>query len=101
MRLRYALPLLGLSAAFMAGALSLAAEAAAQPQRNVRVRPPGTPAPGADGEGGEGEALAPFETGTDFEPVSPRTRVTFNLEDADLPDLVRLVSSGTRFVAAM
>mgnify|MGYP001013006092 CR=1 FL=1 len=41
-----------------------------------------------------------FETGVEFEPVSPNTRVTFNLEDADLPDLVRLISNmtGRRFI---
>ena len=32
--------------------------------------------------------------------MSPRTRVTFNLEDAELPDLVRLISNmtGRRFI---
>lgn len=41
-----------------------------------------------------------FESGVEFEPVSPRTKVTFNLEDADLPDLVRLISNmtGRRFI---
>lgn len=45
-------------------------------------------------------SLPQFETGIEFEPVSPRTRVTFNLEDADLPDLVRLISNltGKRFI---
>lgn len=42
----------------------------------------------------------PFETGIEFEPMPPNARVTFNLEDADLPDLVRLISSitGKRFI---
>lgn len=44
--------------------------------------------------------LKPFETGIDYKPTSPRARVTFNLEDADLPDLVRLISqiTGKRFI---
>jgi general secretion pathway protein D len=44
--------------------------------------------------------LPQFETGVEFEPMSPRARVTFNLEDAELPDLVRLISSmtGRRFI---
>ena len=68
----------------------------------VRVRPPGrtpTPTPAAPGEG-EPPGADQFDTGIDYEPISPRTRVTFNLEDADLPDLVRLISSitGKRFI---
>jgi general secretion pathway protein D len=44
--------------------------------------------------------IKPFETGIDYRPTSPRTRVTFNLEDADLTDLVRLISqiTGKRFI---
>ncbi|MCA9602252.1 MAG: hypothetical protein KC417_09520, partial [Myxococcales bacterium] len=44
--------------------------------------------------------IPPFETGIDYVPTSPRARVTFNLEDADLPDLVRLISNltGKRFI---
>lgn len=104
MRLKYALPLLSSAAAFMVVGLSLAS---AQPPnrpspQRVQVRPPGTNAPagtppptkqtpsGAD----------QFQTGIEFEPIPPSTRVTFNLEDADLPDLVRLISSitGKRFI---
>lgn len=46
------------------------------------------------------EELPQFETGVEFEAMSPRTRVTFNLEDAELPDLVRLISNmtGRRFI---
>lgn len=35
-----------------------------------------------------------------YRPMSPRERVTFNLEDADLPDLIRLISdiTGRRFI---
>jgi general secretion pathway protein D len=41
-----------------------------------------------------------FETGIDYVPTSPKAKVTFNLEDADLPELVRLISSitGRRFI---
>lgn len=39
--------------------------------------------------------IPPFETGIDFKPPSPGARVTFNLEDAELTDLVRLISSIT------
>ena len=44
--------------------------------------------------------LPQFETGVEFQAMSPRTRVTFNLEDAELPDLVRLISNmtGRRFI---
>ena len=44
--------------------------------------------------------LPQFETGVEFKPMSPRARVTFNLEDAELPDLVRLISNmtGRRFI---
>lgn len=71
----------------------------------------GAPAIGGSVVGGSGQRGAQeevtertpapeFETGTDYQPVSPRTRVTFNLEDADLPDLVRLISTitGKRFI---
>ncbi len=39
--------------------------------------------------------LKPFETGIDYQPTSPNTKVTFNLEDADLPELVRMMSQIT------
>ena len=44
--------------------------------------------------------LPQFETGVEFKPMSPRARVTFNLEEAELPDLVRLISNmtGRRFI---
>ncbi|MCS6797116.1 MAG: type II secretion system secretin GspD [Myxococcota bacterium] len=72
-----------------------------------QARPPSGP-PAAPGTGtGTRPAppalpgnLQPFETGIDYRPTSPGARVTFNLEDADLPDLVRLISSitGKRFI---
>jgi general secretion pathway protein D len=39
--------------------------------------------------------IKPFETGIDYQPTSPAARVTFNLEDADLPELVRMMSQIT------
>ncbi len=46
------------------------------------------------------EPPKPFESGIEYRPMPPRARVTFNLEEADLPDLVRLVSNitGKRFI---
>ncbi|MCC7541372.1 MAG: type II secretion system secretin GspD [Deltaproteobacteria bacterium] len=60
--------------------------------------PVGPAAPGAPA-GGSG-SLTPFETGIEDRPASPRQRILFNLEDADLPDLVRLIASitGKRFI---
>ena len=51
-------------------------------------------------EGTEDLELPQFETGVEFKAMSPRTKVTFNLEEADLPDLVRLISNmtGRRFI---
>ena len=94
MRLKYALPLLSSAAAFMVVGLSLAS---AQPPR-VQVRPPGSPPQPAEPTTPSGTDQ--FQTGIEYEPIPPSTRVTFNLEDADLPDLVRLISSitGKRFI---
>lgn len=51
-------------------------------------------------EGTEELELPQFETGVEFQRMSPRTKVTFNLEEAELPDLVRLISNmtGRRFI---
>ncbi len=51
-------------------------------------------------QGTEDLELPQFETGVEFKAMSPRTKVTFNLEDADLSDLVRLISNmtGRRFI---
>lgn len=51
-------------------------------------------------QGTEDLELPQFETGVEFKAMSPRTKVTFNLEDAELPDLVRLISNmtGRRFI---
>lgn len=71
-------------------------------ERNAQRPTPAKAGPAASAAGGSGEAsaLPEFETGTDYRRVSPRARVTFNLEEADLPDLVRLISNltGKRFI---
>ena len=69
------------------------------PLRNVPK--PDTADKGAAEEPEELENELPqFETGVEFKAMSPRTRVTFNLEEAELPDLVRLISNmtGRRFI---
>ncbi len=69
---------------------------------SVRVRRNGpTPAKQAAGDGAASTGTPPpFESGIEYQRISPRARVTFNLEDADLPDLVRLISNitGKRFI---
>ncbi|MFW2390276.1 MAG: type II secretion system secretin GspD [Polyangiales bacterium] len=76
-----------------------AAKPAAQPQ--PKAEPKAKPEPAGDeGEPELENELPQFETGVEFKPMSPRTRVTFNLEEAALPDLVRLISNmtGRRFI---
>ncbi|MBX3247118.1 MAG: type II secretion system protein GspD, partial [Myxococcales bacterium] len=126
MKPQHALTLLSAAATFMVLGLTLGGAGAQEPEpseerptvqvrpgtgattvRTPRLgdarRPVPTPAGGDEPSGprapGTG-SLPQFETGVDYEPVSPRTRVTFNLEDADLPDLVRLISNltGKRFI---
>jgi general secretion pathway protein D len=58
----------------------------------TQTLPPAPDQPGADGPG---QGIKAFETGIEYQPTSPNTRVTFNLEDADLPELVRLMSQIT------
>ena len=104
MKTRTALTILIASSSFMALGLGIGLANAQDDQRpSVRVRRNGpTPAKqaGADDAAGSPGALPQFETGIDYQPISPRARVTFNLEDADLPDLVRLISNitGKRFI---
>lgn len=108
MKLTTALPLLCFSAFVMLAGLSYVdAQEAPPPEdgtsaRVRRARPPGRqrpPNPAAGGTTGA-EGVTEFESGVDFRPMSPRARVTFNLEEADLPDLVRLISNmtGKRFI---
>jgi general secretion pathway protein D len=61
-------------------------------------RNPSTPVPigsRAPGEAGATPELPRFETGIDFKRTPPGQRITFNIEDAELTDLVRLISSIT------
>jgi general secretion pathway protein D len=69
------------------------------PSSPVPLRPAGKSAEEDEAPELENE-LPQFETGVEFEPMSPRARVTFNLEEAELPDLVRLISNmtGRRFI---
>ena len=68
------------------------AEPKAEPKAESEARP--------DAEPELENELPQFETGVEFKAMSPRTRVTFNLEEAELPDLVRLISNmtGRRFI---
>ncbi len=73
---------------------------------------PATPAPaggpglspgtlfGPGAKPGEPGGLTQFEPGVNFEPKGPNYRVAFNLEDADLSELVRMIGNitGKRFI---
>jgi general secretion pathway protein D len=83
--------------------------AAEEAAKQVKQGPPagGGAAGGGGGAGGGDQGalggppnVAQFETGLDYRPMPPGAPVTFNLEDADLPDLVRLISqiTGKRFI---
>jgi general secretion pathway protein D len=76
-----------------------ATPAAPKKKRTPAATPTQTvPAPTAQGAPpveGPGEGIKQFESGIDYKPTSPNARVTFNLEDADLPELVRLMSQIT------
>jgi general secretion pathway protein D len=54
----------------------------------------------ATGAGGDTGNLPQFEQGVEFEPKSPNYKVAFSLEDADLPELVRVIGqlTGKRFI---
>jgi general secretion pathway protein D len=68
--------------------------------------PAGAAKPAAGGTSASGKAqgdtsnLPQFETGLEFEPRSPNYRVAFSLDDADLAELVRVISqmTGKRFI---
>ncbi len=64
---------------------------------------PGGTVPGLAGKPaktGDTGNLPMFEQGVDFEPKSPDYKVAFSLEDADLPELVRVIGqlTGKRFI---
>lgn len=93
MRLTRTWPIVALATAL---ATASGVEHAAAQARPVPLRPTspqGEVPPGASTD--SAPQIPPFETGIDFKPTSPNARVTFNLEDAELPDLVRLISSIT------
>lgn len=59
--------------------------------------PPGAKAGAAGPDTG---TLTQFEQGVEFEPKNPNYKVAFSLEDADLPELVRVIGqlTGKRFI---
>jgi general secretion pathway protein D len=100
----------GAGGAFAGGAGSAAAPAPAPaPGAGAGTAPAaggGTKAPPTVGPGGKAQAdtsgLTQFESGVEFEPRSPNYKVAFSLEDADLSELVRVISqlTGKRFIFA-
>ncbi len=68
---------------------ALAAVGAAASTQGAAAAKPGDPA-----------ALPQFEPGVDFEPKGPEYRVAFSLENADLPEIVRVIGqlTGKRFI---
>ena len=98
MRLRRSTTYLLSSSAFFALTMAQAqppGAPGAPPAPVVPPTPPPTATPGATTGGVN--TTPPDE---DFRPMPPGARVTFNLEDADLPDLIRLISNitGRRFI---
>jgi general secretion pathway protein D len=105
-----------------AAAAAMNADGWAQPQPRVRpgfplpgVAPaqPAPPAAGATGADagkpaigpngktvGDTQGLSQFETGVEYAPRAGEDRVSFSLEDADLPELVRVIGelTGKRFI---
>jgi general secretion pathway protein D len=61
----------------------------------------GKPAAGAHGKQvGDTQGLSQFEPGVEYEPRAGGEKVSFSLEDADLPELVRVIGelTGKRFI---
>ena len=82
-----------------------------EPPATPPATPPGTPpAPGQQVQtpaitslgtaAGAGATLNEFEEGIQYQPLPPGARITFNLQDADLPDLIRAIGNitGRRFI---
>jgi general secretion pathway protein D len=83
------------------------------PAANPAVPPPAQGAPGAAApdaakpatgpngkQVGDTQGLSQFETGIEYAPRAGEERVSFSLEDADLPELVRVIGelTGKRFI---
>ncbi|WP_394848802.1 type II secretion system secretin GspD [Pendulispora brunnea] len=92
-----------------ATAAPAAPPAAAAPPGAGRAALPTAPAAGAKGKPtespagkaqGDTDKLPQFDSAMEFEPRSPNYRVSFSLEDADLPELVRVIGqlTGKRFI---
>ncbi|MFO0684890.1 MAG: type II secretion system secretin GspD [Sandaracinus sp.] len=102
MKLKVALPILLTSASVMISGLASYALSTASAQPPIVLPQPPTP-PATGTGGGDSTKVTPFRTGledTDTTTTPPGARVSFNLEDADLPDLVRIVAriTGKRFI---
>jgi general secretion pathway protein D len=68
---------------------------------NAAVTPKGGTTIGPNGKPiGDTSGLAQFETGVEYEPRPGGDKVSFSLEDADLPELVRVIGelTGKRFI---
>jgi general secretion pathway protein D len=78
------------------------APAAATKDKDTKDKPAAeAPKIGPNGKAiGDTQSLAQFESGLEFEPRSPNAKVSFSLEEADLGDLVRVISqmTGKRFI---
>lgn len=64
-------------------------------------RPPGSgDITSVAGAAGAGAHMTDFDAGIEFQPLAPGARITFNLQDADLPDLIRAIGNitGRRFI---
>ena len=101
MRLRTAIPILSSAASIMLCGLGIAALAQPPGQipPQIRVTPPGQQTPPGQPAG----KLRPFRTGLEGREggtTPPGAVVDFTLEDADLPDIVRMISriTGKRFI---
>jgi general secretion pathway protein D len=80
------------------GAGGAAGAGGALPNPFAGIAPPTV---GANGKPiGDTGGLTQFETGVEYEPRAGNDRVSFSLEDADLPDLVRVIGelTGKRFI---
>lgn len=100
---RNRLPMPGIAPAVNGpGAAGAAAGAApAAPAAPLAPAPPGAPVVGPGGKViADTQGLPQFETGIEYAPRGGADRVSFSLEDADLPELVRVIGelTGKRFI---